>query len=264
MGPVLQAEDITAGYTDVNILHGAGVHVDEGEVVCIIGPNGAGKSTLIKAIFGLLRISGGKVLLDGKDITNLAPDRVVAAGLGYVPQVQNVFATLTVEENLDMGAYLRTDPGETHPFGNFFGRRKFTGIRDAKERVYGLFPVLKERRTERVGRMSGGQRQMVAIARALMLNPRVLLLDEPSAGLAPNLQDAVFEQVRAIADEGTPILLVEQNAKKALAKSDRGIVLDQGRNRFEGKGRDLLHDPNVGKLYLGGGSKERPSTEGDP
>jgi ABC-type branched-subunit amino acid transport system ATPase component len=233
---VLEAKDVVAGYGEVNILQGASVHVDEGEVVCILGPNGAGKSTLLKAVAGLLRPRGGTVTLEGRDVTGLAPERLVGEGLGYVPQVANVFPTMTVAENLDMGAYLREDAD---------------GVARARAKVEELFPLLRERAQERVGRMSGGQRQMVAIGRALMMEPRILLMDEPSAGLAPNLQDMVFDQARRIADSGTPILLVEQNAKKALRKSDRGYVLDQGRNRYEGRGEDLLNDPNVGRLYLG-------------
>ena len=233
---ILRAQDVVAGYGELDILQGASVHVDEGEVVCILGPNGAGKSTLLKTIAGLLKPRAGRIHLGDLDVTGHAPERLVGEGLAYVPQVANVFPTMSVDENLDMGAYLREDA---------------EGVARARERVHGLFPILKERAAERVGRMSGGQRQMVAIGRALMMEPRVLLLDEPSAGLAPNLQDMVFDQARRIADHGTPILLVEQNAKKALQKSDRGYVLDQGRNRYEGRGQDLLHDPNVGRLYLG-------------
>lgn len=240
MREALRADGIVCGYGEADIVNGASVTVHEKEVVCIIGPNGAGKSTLLKCIFGLVKARSGSVSLSGKDITNLPTNKIVAAGLGYVPQVANVFATMTVEENLDMGAFLRE-----------------RDVGAAKARVYELFPVLKERSAERVGRMSGGQRQMVAIGRALMLDPRVLLLDEPSAGLAPMLQDQVFEQVRLIADAGTPVLLVEQNAKKALAKSDRGIVLDQGKNAYEGRGSELLADPNVGRLYLGEAARDQ-------
>ena len=235
---VLRAEGIVCGYGEADIVKGASVAVGEREVVCIIGPNGAGKSTLLKCIFGLVKARAGKVSLEGKDLTGLPPDRIVAAGLAYVPQVANVFSTMTVDENLEMGAFTREK-----------------GIAEAKARVFELFPDLVERRAQRVGSMSGGQRQMVAIGRALMLDPRVLLLDEPSAGLAPMLQDQVFTQVRRIADAGTPILLVEQNAKKALARSDRGVVLDQGRNAFEGKGSELLGHPEVERLYLGGGAR---------
>src|SRR5581483_1898671 len=233
--PVLAAEGVVAGYGEVNILQGASVEVMPAELVCILGPNGAGKSTLLKAIAGLLKPRGGSVSLLGKDITGHAPDKLVGEGLAYVPQVNNVFATMTVDENLDMGAFL-LPPKE---------------IAEARARVHDLFPVLRERAKERVGRMSGGQRQMVAIGRALMMEPAVLLLDEPSAGLAPNLQDLVFDQARRIADAGTPVLLVEQNAKKALLKTDRGYVLDQGKNAYTGTGAELLADPNVGRLYLG-------------
>lgn len=234
--PVLVAEGIVAGYGEVDILQGASVEVHPGEIVCILGPNGAGKSTLLKTIAGLLKPRAGRVLLAGREIQGLAPDKLVAAGLAYVPQVANVFTTMTVDENLDLGAYLRTDDAS---------------VEAARARVRSLFPVLAERHAERVGRMSGGQRQMVAIGRALMMDPQVLLLDEPSAGLAPMLQDLVFQQARRIADAGTPILLVEQNAKKALKASDRGYVLDQGKNKYTGTGAALLADPNVGKLYLG-------------
>ena len=234
--PVLVADSLVVGYGEVDIVKGASVQVFPGEVVVILGPNGAGKSTLMKAVAGLLKPRGGRILLEGRDVAGLPPQALVAAGLAYVPQVSNVFPSLTVDENLDMGAFLRNDPA---------------GVEASRKRVRELFPTLGERAGERVGRMSGGQRQMVAIGRALMTDPRVLLLDEPSAGLAPNLQDLVFEQVRRIADAGTPVLMVEQNAKKALARSDRGYVLDQGQNRYEGRGVDLLNDPNVGKLYLG-------------
>ena len=233
--PVLAARDIVAGYGEVNILQGASLEVSAGEIVCVLGPNGAGKSTMLKAIAGLLKPRAGRVTLLGKDITSHAPDHLVGEGLAYVPQVNNVFPTLTVDENLDMGAFL-VPPAE---------------VPAARARVHELFPVLKERAGERVGRMSGGQRQMVAIGRALMTEPEVLLLDEPSAGLAPNLQDLVFAQARAIADAGTPILLVEQNARKALLTADRGYVLDQGKNAYQGTGEELLRDPNVGRLYLG-------------
>jgi len=243
---VLEARDVVAGYGEADILKGASVELRAGELVCIIGPNGAGKSTLLKCVFGLVKTRAGTVRLLGEDVTNLPPQRLVAAGLGYVPQVQNVFPTLTVDENLDMGAFLRE-----------------TGVEEARRRVYELFPDLKARAAERVGRLSGGQRQMVAIGRALMVDPRVLLLDEPSAGLAPMLQDQVFEQARRIADAGTPILLVEQNAKKALARSDRGYVLDQGRNALEGPGRDLLTDERVRRLYLGGGGAATAAVEDD-
>jgi ABC-type branched-subunit amino acid transport system ATPase component len=232
--PVLSTESVVAGYSDLDILKGVSVQVLPGEVVAIIGPNGAGKSTLLKAIFGLVRIRSGRVMIGETEITNERPERIVARGLAYVPQLANVFVSLTVDENLDMGAFLRRD-----------------GIEAAKQKVYGLFPALNERKKVRVSRLSGGQRQMVALGRALMLEPHVLLLDEPSAGLAPNLQAQVFDQVRGIADAGTPVLVVEQNAKKALACSNRGYVLDAGRNKFEGAGSELLADEGIGRLYLG-------------
>jgi len=235
---VLKVEDLVAGYSDLNILHGVSIEVRERELVTIIGPNGAGKSTLLKAIFGLLKPKEGRVLLNEANLAGLPPEKMVRRGIAYVPQIQNVFPNLTVRENLEMGAFPRTDKG---------------GIQRSFDRVYELFPILRERNDQRVGKMSGGQRQMVAMGRALMSDPKLLLLDEPSAGLAPNVVDSVFQNILQVCRAGTPILLVEQNAKKALAISDRGYVLDQGRNKYEGTGRDLLEDPKVGKLYLGGG-----------
>ncbi|MCA1813247.1 MAG: ABC transporter ATP-binding protein [Halobacteriales archaeon] len=231
---VLRAEGIVAGYGPALVLHGASVRVEAGEVVTVLGPNGAGKSTLLKAIVGLLPVREGEVELLGEPLRGLPPHEVVRRGLAYVPQLANVFPNLTVAENLAMGAFAR-------------GERA-----GAVERVHALFPVLRERAAEKAGRLSGGQRQMVAIARALMQEPKVLLLDEPSAGLAPQLQGQVFATVRAIAEQGTPILLVEQNARKALAVSDRGVVLDVGRNKMEGPGPQLLADPDLARLYLGG------------
>ncbi len=236
MLPVLDVSGLHAGYENCEIVHDVAVHVDAGEVVTIIGPNGAGKSTLLKALFGLCEVSAGTMRLGRTDLATLATHARVKLGMGYVPQVANVFPNLTIRENLDMGAYLLE-----------------AGAHDAAfSRVHALFPLLEARAREKAGRLSGGQRQMVAMGRALMMSPRILLLDEPSAGLAPNLQDDVFRNVRAVADAGTPVLLVEQNAKKALATSDRGYVLEMGRNRFEGSGLDLLADENVGRLYLGG------------
>lgn len=234
---VLAAREIVAGYGDLDILQGVSVDVRQGEIVTIIGPNGAGKSTLLKAVFGLLQPRAGTVTFLGRDVTRAAPDALVQAGLGYVPQINNVFPNLTVRENLEMGAFVRTDPA---------------AIAAAFARVHALFPVLQEREREKVGRFSGGQRQMVAMGRALMADPKLLLLDEPSAGLAPNLVDAVFANIREVARAGVPVLLVEQNARRALALSDRGYVLDQGRNKYEGTGREILEHPELGKLYLGG------------
>lgn len=237
-GDLLRVEDLVAGYTDVNILHGVAIRVAPAEVVSIIGPNGAGKSTLIKAVCGLLRPRGGCVEFDGRDITRSRPHENVARGLGYVPQLDNIFPSLTVEENLEMGAFLLRD-----------------GLRDRLERVYEWFPALGGRRRQRAAALSGGQRQMLALGRALMGSPRLLMLDEPSAGLAPNVVDEIFERIRQINASGLAILLVEQNARRALAMADRGYVLDLGHNRFEGRGSDLLHDPKVVELYLGGGRR---------
>lgn len=233
---LLSARDIVAGYTpEVDILHGVDLEVDRDETVCLIGPNGAGKSTLIKAIFGLLVPREGTIRFQGEDITELPPEKTAQTGICYVPQRENVFASMNVRENLELGGWLREE-----------------GVEEAMESVFELFPVLEKRQDQRVGTMSGGQRQMVAMGRALMLDPELLLLDEPSAGLAPNLVDDVFENVQRIARTGTSILLVEQNAKRGLSISDRGYVLDQGENRFEGTGQELLEDPQVGRLYLGG------------
>jgi neutral amino acid transport system ATP-binding protein len=236
-GPVLVGEGLVAGYVpEVDILRGSDVRVDEGEVVTIVGPNGAGKSTLIKTIFGLLEPREGRVLLRGQDITGAKPHSIARRGMGYVPQLENVFPNMTVEENLDIGAmaFPGVDPGER------------------KESLYQLFPRLGERRRQPAGTLSGGERQMVAMARALMPDPTVLLLDEPSAGLAPALVDAIFDKVADINHAGVTIVMVEQNARRALAMSDRGYVLDVGRNRFEGRGSELLDDPKVAELYLGG------------
>jgi ABC-type branched-subunit amino acid transport system ATPase component len=235
--PVLVAEGVVAGYVpEVDILRGADVKVGEGQVVTIVGPNGAGKSTLLKAIFGLLRPREGRVLLRGGDITGARPHRIARSGVGYVPQLANVFPNMTVEENLDLGAmaFPHVDVGER------------------KRALYGLFPRLEERRRQVAGTLSGGERQMVAMARALMPDPTVLLLDEPSAGLAPALVDAIFEKVADVNRAGVTIVMVEQNARRALAMSDRGYVLDVGANRFEGEGRALLGDSKVAELYLGG------------
>jgi len=233
--PVLEAVDVVAGYLPgVDILRSCSVEVGEGELIGIIGPNGAGKSTLLKAVFGLVPVRSGTIGLRGEVITGLPAHRLVAAGVGYVPQRDNVFSTLTVEENLRMGAFLEPDRwDESWPF------------------VTGLFPRLGERRTQRAGLLSGGERQMVAMARALMMSPSVLLLDEPSAGLAPLVQDQIFENVRAICEAGVSILMVEQNARRCLQICDRAYVLDQGKDAYTGRGADLLHDPKVVELYLG-------------
>ena len=234
MSVVLRAEDVVAGYGEVEILHGLSVVLNEGEIVSVIGPNGAGKSTLLKAIFGLVHVREGRVQLMDQDATNLPPDRIVQMGMSYVPQTENVFPSLSINENLEMGAFVRRD-----------------GLRERLERVYGLFPDIAGRRRERAGRLSGGQRQMLALARALMLDPKVLLLDEPSASLSPKMVDSVFEKIGEINRGGVAILLVEQNAKEALTFSTRAYVLAMGVNRFEGEAKDILENEEVGRLYLG-------------
>lgn len=233
--PLLIAEDVTAGYLPgIDILTGCNLTLDEGEFVGIIGPNGAGKSTLLKALFGLVDIRSGAVRLRGEDITNEAANRLVSKGVGYVPQTNNVFPSLTIEENLEMGLYLR--PREF--------RRRFAQVAE-------LFPLLGERRKQRAGGLSGGERQMVAMGRALMMEPSVLLLDEPSAGLSPALQDEAFLRAREINATGVSVVMVEQNARRCLQICHRGYVLDQGRNAYTGTGQQLLHDPKVIELYLG-------------
>jgi len=232
--PVLQIEGVVTGYGAVEILHGVDIVVHEAEIVAIIGPNGAGKSTLLKAIFGLLTVDPGHVTLLTEGCTNQRPDQLVLKGLGYVPQVDNVFPSMTINENLEMGAYVRSGD-----------------LSDRYERVYQMFPDLAGRRGELAGRLSGGQRQMLALARALMLDPKVLLLDEPSASLSPKMVGTIFERIAAIKKAGTAILLVEQNAKEALSVSDRGYVLAMGENRLEGDAQELLENEDVGRLYLG-------------
>jgi branched-chain amino acid transport system ATP-binding protein len=232
---LLRADNIVAGYVpEVNILNGCDLRLAEGELVGIIGPNGAGKSTLLKSLFGLIPVREGTVRLRGEEITGLQAHTLVSMGIGYVPQNNNVFPRLTVEENLQMGLYLRPKQ---------FGERM--------EVVAGLFPRLGDRRKQRAGSMSGGERQMLAMGRALMMDPSVLLLDEPSAGLSPVLQDEVFIRCRQINTAGVSIVMVEQNARRCLQICHRGYVLDQGRNAYTGGGDDLLNDPKVIQLYLG-------------
>jgi branched-chain amino acid transport system ATP-binding protein len=233
--PVLVADGIVAGYLPgVDVLRGCSIEVRPGELVGVIGPNGAGKSTLIKAVFGLLPVRGGTVRLRGADVTNRPAHEQVRRGVGYVPQLQNVFPALTVEENLRMGTYLRP--------------KAYARQAAAMEE---LFPVLAARRKQKASSMSGGERQMLAMARALMMEPQVLLLDEPSAGLSPVFQDQVFDRVKEINATGIAMLMVEQNARRCLQICARGYVLDQGRNAYTGAGRDLLHDQKVIDLYLG-------------
>lgn len=232
---LLEVSGVVAGYGETEILHSVSIAVEEGQIVTIIGPNGSGKSTLLKAIFGLVQPRKGQVRFHGEDITGMAPEVVVRKGLCYVPQSSNVFPSLSVNENLEMGAFIRTDD---------FGQRL--------EEVYDLLPDLAERRKDRAGTLSGGQRQMLALARALMLDPILLLLDEPSAGLAPNLVNTVFEKILGINSAGVAILLVEQNARKALGLSSWGYVLASGQNQLEDRGENLLKNPEVVRLYLGG------------
>ena len=232
---ILECNGIAAGYVQgLNILQGVDLVVSEGEIVSIIGPNGAGKSTLLKAIMGLLNISAGRFFIEGIEKTNLPTHKIVNEGVGYVPQVENVFPSLTIEENLEMGSWSLGKKGK-----------------QSIEKLFQDFPLLNERRKEKAGNLSGGQRQILALARALVTSPKLLLLDEPSAGLSPLAIDDVFKTIKEINEKGVPILLVEQNAKRALKFSDRGYVLDQGRNAYQGTGKDLLDDPRVVDLYLG-------------
>jgi len=231
---LLEVDNVVAGYGDSEILRGVSIEVREGEIVSIIGPNGAGKSTLMKTIFGLLHPRRGRVSLRGEYLGGLEPHSITRRGMSYVPQLDNVFPSLSVEENLEMGSLERSR------------------TRERIEAMYELFPRLGERRTQAAGTMSGGERQMLAMGRALMPEPHVLLLDEPSAGLAPAFVETVFEQVRKVNEAGVTVVMVEQNARRALAMSDSGYVLDLGRNRFQGSGRDLLDDEEVARLYLGG------------
>ena len=235
--PLLVAHTITAGYGRMDILHEVSLDVSAGEIVSIIGPNGAGKSTAFKAMIGLLRPRTGRVLFNGQDITGLRPDLVLRRGLAYVPQGRIVFPQMTVLENLEMGAYTVRDPKR---------------IAEALEAVYALFPILSERRRQRAGTMSGGEQQMVAIARALMTRPTLILLDEPSLGLSPKFVTLIFDKLVEMKRAGYTLMVVEQNAARALAIADRGYVLELGRNRFEGSGAALLADPEVKRLYLGG------------
>jgi len=233
--PLLTVKNVVSGYGDMEVLHGVDLDVGDGEIVTIIGPNGAGKSTLMKTIFGLLKPTNGKIIFDEHSITGMPPDKIVRRGLAYVPQVENVFPTLTVHENLEMGGFILR--GDLH---------------ERFERVYALFPSLATRKKTRVGKMSGGERQMVAMGRALMLDPRLLMLDEPSAALAPNLTATIFDRISAINEEGLAILIVEQNAKESLKLSHRGCVMAAGLKCFEDAGPQLLANEDIGRLYLGG------------
>jgi branched-chain amino acid transport system ATP-binding protein len=233
--PVMQATDLVAGYLPgVNILNGCNLDVYPGELIGIIGPNGAGKSTLLKALFGLVNVRSGSVTLKGEDITGHKANKLVQAGVGFVPQNNNVFPSLTIEENLQMGLFLRPKL-----------------LKERLAAIFDIFPVLADRRSQRAGSLSGGERQSVAMARALMMDPSVLLLDEPSAGLSPVRQDETFIRTRRINKTGVSIIMVEQNARRCLQICDRGYVLDQGRNAYTGTGRELADDPKVIELYLG-------------
>jgi len=232
---LLEVRNLDAGYGDLQILTDVDLDVEDGEYVTIVGPNGAGKSTVMKSVFGLTAHMGGTVTFATEDITDIEPEDVIHKGMGYVPQSDNVFAELTVEENLEMGAYILDEMPE-----------------DALHEVYDRFPILEERNGQKAGTMSGGQQQMLAMGRALMLDPDLLLLDEPSAGLAPDLVDEMFDKIDEINDDGTAILMVEQNAKEALRRCDRGYVLANGQNRFVDEGRKLLNDEGVRQQFLGG------------
>ena len=232
---LLEVRGLDAGYGDLQILTGVDLDVDDEEYVTIVGPNGAGKSTVMKSVFGLTTYMGGTVSFDGEDISGAKPESIIHKGLGYVPQTENVFADLEVEENLEMGAYILDSMPE-----------------DALRAVYDRFPILEQRRDQKAGTMSGGQRQMLAMGRALMLDPDLLLLDEPSAGLAPDLVDEMFDKIDEINESGTAILMVEQNAKEALRRCDRGYVLANGQNRYEDDGTALLNDEEVRREFLGG------------
>ena len=235
-GPFLIGDTMTGGYgKGPDILHGCTIAVEKGEIAVIVGTYAAGKSTAMKAVFGMLDVRQGHVRLDGEDITLLSPQDRVAKGMGFVPQTSNIFTSMTVEENLEMGAFIRRDD-----------------FRDTMAQVYDLFPILKEKRYQAAGELSGGQRQQVAVGRALMTQPKVLMLDEPTAGVSPIVMDELFDRIIEVARTGIPILMVEQNARQALEIADKGYVLVQGANAFTGTGKELLEDPEVRKSFLGG------------
>jgi branched-chain amino acid transport system ATP-binding protein len=233
--PFLIGENMTGGYGAADILHGCTIAVEKGEIAVIVGPNGAGKSTAMKAVFGMLRLRGGHVKLEGEDITTLSPQARVRKGMGFVPQTHNIFTSMTVEENLEMGAFIRGDD-----------------FHDTMAQVYDLFPILKQKRHQPAGELSGGQRQQVAVGRALMTQPKVLMLDEPTAGVSPIVMDELFDRIIEVARTGISILMVEQNARQALEIADKGYVLVQGANRFTDTGKALMADPEVRRSFLGG------------
>ena len=231
----LTGEDMTGGYGGADILHRCSIGVEKGEIAVVVGPNGAGKSTAMKAIFGMLDLREGKVMIDGEDITNLKPEERVLKGMGFVPQTANVFTSMSVEENLEMGAFIRDD--------DFI---------PTMEQVFELFPILKDKRKQPAGELSGGQRQQVAVGRALMTQPKVLMLDEPTAGVSPIVMDELFDRIIEVARTGIAILMVEQNAKQALNIADKGYVLVQGENRFTDTGKALMANAEVRRAFLGG------------
>lgn len=233
--PLVELKDVVGGYGGAPILNGVNITIEQSDIGVIVGPNGAGKSTTLKALFGLLKVTSGTITLGGEDITNALPDKLVPKGLSFVPQEKNVFTSMSVAENLEMGAFTRRDDFST-----------------TMDWVYDMFPVLLEKRHQKAGELSGGQRQMVAMGRALMSQPRLLLLDEPSAGLSPRYVLEIFEQIVKINRAGVGILMVEQNARQALAFASRGFVLAGGQNRFTGTGAELIADPDVAKSFLGG------------
>ncbi|MDG0987544.1 MAG: ABC transporter ATP-binding protein [Paracoccaceae bacterium] len=230
----LDIVNLHAGYGETEILKGINLNVEHSEIVAIIGPNGAGKSTVVKSVLGLLNIINGNISLNGNDIVGIAPDKAIKSGISYVPQTHNIFPNLTITENLEMGAWTKS-----------------TGILERIEEMFELFPDLKVKRNKVAGSLSGGQRQMVAMAKALMVDSKIMLLDEPTAGLSPKFQSEIFRTIKRINNNGVPILLVEQNAKQALETADRGYVLVDGSNKVEGKGQDLINDRNVARMFLG-------------
>ena len=232
---LLSGQNITCGYNSIDIVFDCDIGVNKGEIASIVGPNGAGKSTVMKSLFGLIGIKKGKVLLDGENTTNMLPQQRVLKGMGFVPQTNNIFPSLSVQENLEMGAFIKKSDPE-----------------NMLDYIYGIFPILHDKKHQQAGELSGGQRQQVAVGRALMTNPKVLMLDEPSAGVSPIVMEGIFNKIQEIAKQGTAILMVEQNAKQALEISDLGFVLNQGRNLFTNTGKSLLDNKEVRKSFLGG------------